>query len=81
MERAGIRSCFADVICGDDVERLKPAPDPYLLAAKRLKLANPLVIEDSDSGVAAGKAAGFEVLRVTVERMAEQVREVLGLQI
>ena len=79
LERAGIRSCFADVIAGDDVERLKPAPDPYLLAAKRLNLRTPLVVEDSDSGVASGKAAGFEVLRVTVDRMADQVRELLGL--
>ena len=74
--RAGIRDCFELVVCGNDVERLKPAPDPYLLAAKKLGVSRPLVIEDSDSGVASGKAAGFEVLRVSsVGNVAREVRE------
>jgi len=74
--RAGIRDCFELVVCGNDVERLKPAPDPYLLAAKKLGVSRPLVIEDSDSGVAAGKAAGFEVLRVSgVAEVAKEVRD------
>ncbi len=45
------------------VERGKPAPDLFLHAAKRMQ-ADPrrtLVIEDSISGVAAGKAAGMTV--------------------
>ncbi len=81
LTRAGIRECFEDVITGDQVTRLKPAPDPYLLAAERLGLRRPLVIEDSDSGVAAGQAAGFEVLRVSgVREVAREVRERLGLR-
>jgi beta-phosphoglucomutase-like phosphatase (HAD superfamily) len=37
------------------------------------------VIEDSDAGVASGRAAGFEVLRVSaVDRMAAEVREYLA---
>jgi HAD superfamily hydrolase (TIGR01509 family) len=45
------------------VERGKPAPDLFLYAAERMQ-ADPrctLVIEDSISGVAAGKAAGMTV--------------------
>jgi HAD superfamily hydrolase (TIGR01509 family) len=45
------------------VERGKPAPDLFLYAAKRMQ-ADPrrtLVIEDSISGVEAGKAAGMTV--------------------
>jgi HAD superfamily hydrolase (TIGR01509 family) len=45
------------------VERGKPAPDLFLYAAERMR-ADPrrtLVIEDSVSGVAAGKAAGMTV--------------------
>lgn len=73
--RAGIRDLFEAVVFGDDVARLKPAPDPYLLAAERLGVSRPLVVEDSDSGVASGQAAGFEVLRVSsVGRVAEEVR-------
>jgi HAD superfamily hydrolase (TIGR01509 family) len=70
---------FEAVICGDDVQRLKPNPDPYLLAVARLGVRSPLVIEDSDSGVAAGRAAGLEVLRISaVERVAVEVRLRLG---
>jgi HAD superfamily hydrolase (TIGR01509 family) len=45
------------------VERGKPAPDLFLYAAERMR-ADPrrtLVIEDSASGVSAGKAAGMTV--------------------
>ena len=61
---AGVRDCITTLVCGDDVQNLKPHPEPYLTAAKRLDAKNPLVVEDSDPGVAAGKAAGFQVLRV-----------------
>jgi HAD superfamily hydrolase (TIGR01509 family) len=64
LERAGIRSCFGALVCRDDVARTKPAPDAYLTAARLLNAANPLVVEDSEAGIAAGLAAGFEVLRV-----------------
>jgi HAD superfamily hydrolase (TIGR01509 family) len=79
IERAGLLPMFEAVICGDDVQRLKPNPDPYLLAVARLGVRSPLVIEDSDSGVAAGRAAGLEVLRISaVERVAVEVRLRLG---
>jgi beta-phosphoglucomutase len=66
LETAGLRRFFATVVGGDSVERgkHKPAPDPYLLAAERLGARLPLVVEDSEPGVASGHAAGFEVLRV-----------------
>jgi beta-phosphoglucomutase-like phosphatase (HAD superfamily) len=60
------------------VENLKPAPDPYLKAAELLGARSPLVIEDSDSGVASARAAGFEVLRISdVKDVARAVRELL----
>jgi HAD superfamily hydrolase (TIGR01509 family) len=75
LERSGLIACFETVICGDDAKNLKPAPDLYLLAVERLGVHAPLVIEDSDAGVAAGKAAGLEVLRVSsVQKMAYEVR-------
>jgi HAD superfamily hydrolase (TIGR01509 family) len=45
------------------VERGKPAPDLFLFAAERMQVAprRTLVIEDSVSGVKAGKAAGMTV--------------------
>lgn len=81
VERAGIRPCFQTVVCAQDVERLKPAPDPYLRAAALLSSQNPLVIEDSDAGVASAQAAGFEVLRVSApEAMPGELRDLLGLR-
>ena len=57
---------FAFTVAGDEVERTKPHPDPYLLAAARLG-AEPgrcVVIEDAPTGVRAGEAAGCWVLAV-----------------
>jgi len=76
--RGGIRPFFQLLICGEDVQDFKPSPEPYLLAAERLGAKRPLVIEDSDAGVASGRAAGFEVLRVSGARGAPaEVREYL----
>ena len=58
------RQYFAALVSGEDVERHKPAPDPYLLAARLLGVRTPLVVEDSDPGVESAQAAGFAVLRV-----------------
>ncbi|MEV5988911.1 HAD family phosphatase [Streptomyces sp. NPDC052051] len=57
---------FALTVAGDEVERTKPFPDPYLLAASGLG-AEPgrcAVIEDTTTGVAAAEAAGCRVLAV-----------------
>jgi len=57
---------FALTIAGDEVERTKPFPDPYLLAASGLG-ADPgrcAVIEDTTTGVAAAEAAGCRVVAV-----------------
>jgi len=64
LERAGIRDCFATIVTGDDVKNRKPHPEPYLLAAERLGVSRPLVVEDSEPGAAAGHAAGFQVLKI-----------------
>lgn len=62
----GLRRHFDALVCSEDLprERLKPAPDPYLLAAGRTGARRPLVVEDSAAGLASGRAAGFEVLEM-----------------
>ncbi|MFE9249274.1 HAD family hydrolase [Streptomyces sp. NPDC007088] len=57
---------FAHTIAGDEVERTKPHPDPYLLAAARLGVdpARCAVIEDTATGVASAEAAGCLVVAV-----------------
>ncbi len=81
LDCAGVRAFFEAVVCREDVARNKPAPDPYLAAARLLSASRPLVVEDSDPGVASGLAAGFEVLRVTrASELASLIRQRLGLR-
>jgi predicted dehydrogenase len=55
------------VITSEDVDHGKPAPDCFLLAAKRLgvPIGDCLVFEDAPAGVAAAEAAGASVVVVT----------------
>jgi HAD superfamily hydrolase (TIGR01509 family) len=80
LTSAGVRDLFQAVVCGEDVQRLKPAPDPYLEAARLLGISTALVVEDSEAGVASGRAAGFDVLRVSnAAAMPAELRARLGL--
>jgi beta-phosphoglucomutase len=65
IDKAGFRDCFGAMVCGREVANLKPAPDPYLKAAELLGARRPLVVEDSDAGVASARAAGFDVVRIS----------------
>jgi HAD superfamily hydrolase (TIGR01509 family) len=62
----GLDVLFAHVVTVDDVARPKPAPDPFLLAARMLGAdpARCLAFEDSDTGAAAAHAAGMTVVQV-----------------
>ena len=76
---AGIRPHFAALVCGLEAGKLKPEPDPYLKAAEMLNARRPLVVEDSEAGVAAGRAAGFEVLRLAhPNELASRLRKLVG---
>ncbi len=64
LRAAGIDGCFDVLVCGGEVSRPKPAPDGYLAAAAALGVAPArcVVIEDTASGVQAGRAAGARVI-------------------
>jgi beta-phosphoglucomutase len=64
LAAGGLRDYFRTIVGGGDVKKHKPEPEPYLLAAERLGVKNPLVLEDSQAGIASGRAAGFEVIAV-----------------
>jgi HAD superfamily hydrolase (TIGR01509 family) len=53
------REHFAVTVSGDDVERTKPFPDPYLLAARSLGVppAACVAFEDSETGATSARAA------------------------
>lgn len=67
---------FQCVVWGDDpeIKQGKPAPDIFLLAAKRLK-ADPshcLVVEDSPAGIEAARAAGMYAVAVPDPNMDDR---------
>ncbi len=66
IDKLGIASYFATVVTAKDVALGKPAPDIYLVAAKKLGLdpAACVVLEDAPAGVQAGAAAGIKVVAV-----------------
>ena len=59
--RAGILHRFELALTRDQYEKAKPDPEPYLRAVERLGVARAscLVIEDSERGLRAAKAAGL----------------------
>jgi sugar-phosphatase len=62
-------------ITGPDVQRGKPEPEGYRLAAARLGLDSTecIVIEDAPPGIQAGRAAGATVIAVTTTHPAHQL--------
>lgn len=66
LEKLALADRFETVVCRGDAPQIKPAPDLYLAAARRLGLEPEecLVIEDSLNGVLAAKAAGMMVWAV-----------------
>ena len=64
LERLAVRGRFAAVVTGRDVQRGKPDPQVFLLAAERLGLAPEccVVVEDAPVGVEAAHAAGMAVV-------------------
>jgi HAD superfamily hydrolase (TIGR01509 family) len=62
----GILELFQAVIGAEDYARGKPAPDPFLEAARRLGVSPEqcLVFEDTANGVAAARAAGMQYVLV-----------------
>ena len=66
LERVGLLHYFDAVICADDVENVKPAPDLFLTALQRLGV-NPeeaIIFEDSPNGILAANRAGVYVVAV-----------------
>lgn len=62
----GLDRFFDTVVVFEDVTAPKPAPDPYLLAARTLAVepGRCLVFEDSDTGAEAAHRAGMVVVQV-----------------
>ena len=66
LQHCGIRHYFDAIVTSQDVENPKPAPDTFLEAARRIKVApgKCRAYEDADMGIKAIIAAGMEPVDV-----------------
>jgi len=65
LRAAGIDHCFQTLVFGEDTDRHKPDPAPYLLIRKRLGIETGMAFEDSDAGMESATKAGFTAVRVS----------------
>lgn len=66
LERIGL-GVPEELVTSEDVTHGKPHPEPYIVGAKKCSVpeadfSKVLVVEDAESGVASGRAAGMKVL-------------------
>lgn len=66
LHQIGLQNFFDAVADGNQIQRSKPDPEVFLLAARQLEIApeSCLVVEDADSGIEAALAAEMQVLGV-----------------
>ena len=66
LELSGLGRFFRATVSSEEVARGKPAPDVFLEAARRLGVApeRAAVVEDSENGILAGRAAGMRVVAI-----------------
>lgn len=69
------------LVTADDIEKGKPAPDPYLLAADRLGVepAHCVVLEDAPAGVEAAQRAGAHVIGVATATPPDELAPADGI--
>ena len=84
IKRAGVYEYFNAFVYGDMVEKSKPAPDIFWMAAERIGVRPEecLVVEDSPAGVLAGKAAGGKTVFIP-DRMllTEEIKEGISAEL
>jgi beta-phosphoglucomutase len=77
LDKTGIKNYFEIILDEKFVTKGKPDPEIYTKCVAELKLPAEkcIVIEDSLSGVQAGKAAGCKVIGVTTTHTAEELSD------
>ncbi len=70
-----VLAAFSVVIGDGDAARGKPAPDPYLTAAERLRVepSRCVVVENAPAGISAAKAAGMFCVALTTTLTEEHL--------
>ena len=69
LELTGLLPYFDGVVTGDDVKRVKPDPEIFLIAANLIKMSpeHCLVLEDAQKGIRAATAAGMMSLAIPTD--------------
>lgn len=77
MEETGFRDYFSCLVSGADLRESKPNPEIYYLTLERLGISEDdcLVVEDSEYGIEAAKAAGITVVAVKDHRFGYDQRK------
>ncbi len=77
LQQVGLSERLTTVCSASEVTRGKPAPDLFLYAAQRLGIAAPhcIVIEDSQAGIQAARAAGMYAIGFCSSLPAQRLRE------
>ncbi|HEX5284824.1 MAG TPA: HAD family phosphatase [Bryocella sp.] len=75
LQALHLDKCFDAVVGAEDYTHGKPDPEPFLTAARMLKVApaDCLVFEDADLGIKAAEAAGMTWVQVPVHPLAVSV--------
>ncbi len=75
LDTLKIKHNFNVVISSEEVQKGKPEPDVFLIAAKALNLPpkNCIVIEDAPVGIQAAKAAGMNCIALTTTHNKEEL--------
>ncbi len=76
-DRLSLAKWFEARVTKEEITRSKPAPETFLRAAEKIRLAPACcaVVEDAVPGVQAAKAAGMPVVAVTTTRAREDLTQ------
>ena len=77
LKNANLIPYFLSILTVNDIEKPKPAPDIYLLAAEKMKLEPQecIVIEDSTVGIEAAKRAGMKCIAISHTLPKDRLKE------
>jgi beta-phosphoglucomutase family hydrolase len=77
LTEAGAYDDFDALVCGENVENGKPAPDTFLKAAEKLQIPpqRSIVIEDAVQGIQAAHAAGMAAVAITTTRLRADLNQ------
>jgi beta-phosphoglucomutase len=66
LKQIGLLNSFDAIVDGNDIDRSKPAPDVFLIAANKMNIepSKCAVIEDAFAGIKAAKAAGMLAIAI-----------------